>query len=278
MGLESSGSQISGMKGCEPLLKWPGGKRALLPYLLPLIPQNYKRYIEPFFGGGALYFQLQPQRAYLSDTNQELINCYRQLRDNPDEVIASLSRMRNSESQYYRIRSLSLHSPIRRAARLIYLTSLSFNGIYRENRLGEFNVPYGYRTYLNPMQPQRIAAISAALRRSRLECLDFEESLKRARQGDLVYLDPPYTVAHGNNGFLRYNSKIFSWEDQVRLARAARALRDLGCSVIMTNACHPSILGLYKGFSQSFIVRSSCVAATPGDRKSVKEVIVTNVA
>lgn len=263
--------------GCEPLLKWPGGKRALLAKLLPLIPEKFGRYFEPFFGGGALFFKIQPPRAFLSDSNEDLINCYRQLRDNPNGVMAYLSRMGNSKSEYYRIRSLFVRSKVKSAARFIYLTTLSFNGIYRVNFRGQFNVPYGHKTHVDPLQPQRIVEISKALQSARLEIMDFEACLRRANEGDLVYLDPPYTVAHGDNGFLRYNAKIFSWNDQARLARTAQALRDRGCLVIMTNAYHHSIRRLYKGFSKLVVERSSRVAATSHHRRPVKELIITNV-
>lgn len=277
MAVEGEDSVGTERGGCEPFLKWPGGKRGILPFVLPLIPRRVARYFEPFFGGGALFFRIKPAKASLSDSNEELINCYRQLRDNPSGVLAWLSRMRNSESEYYRTRSQSVRSKTKRAARLIYLTTLSFNGIYRVNRRGEFNVPYGYRSHLNPYQPDRIAEISDALQGTRLDCRDFDVSLKRAKYGDLVYLDPPYTVAHGNNGFLRYNAKIFSWADQARLATTAHELRGRGCFVIMSNAYHDSIRSLYKGFSQLVIERSSCVAASPDNRRPVKELIITNI-
>lgn len=263
--------------GCEPLLKWPGGKRTLLASLLPLIPRGFERYFEPFLGGGALFFRIQPARAFLSDSNEELVSCYQQLRDNPAKVMAYLSQFKNSKSQYYKIRSSVSRSAAKRAARVIYLTTLSFNGIYRENLQGEFNVPYGHKRHLEPLQPERIREISRALEGTKLECLDFEVSVERAGEGDLVYLDPPYTVAHGNNGFLRYNARVFSWYDQARLARTAHNLRRRGCLVIMTNACHPSIRKLYQGFLQLVVVRPSRVAASATYRRPVKELIITNV-
>lgn len=168
-------------------------------------------------GGGALYFALQPRRAVLADNNADLINCYQQVRDRPHRVIDWLSRMRNSEEHYYRIRQEAPEDPVKRAARLIYLTTLSFNGIFRVNRNGEFNVPYGRKTHVQPCDPARILAASAALSAARLVAADFETAIGAAQKSDVIYLDPPYTVAHGNNGFLKYNARIFSWDDQVRL-------------------------------------------------------------
>src|SRR5207249_193126 len=141
---------------------------------------------------------------------------------------------------------------------------------------GHFNVPYGHRGHLSPLQPDRIMAISVILRRATLECLDFEESLRRARKDDLVYLDPPYTVAHDNNGFRRYNATVFSWHDQARLATATRLLHARGCHVIMTNASHPTIRDLYQGFTHLTIPRPSTIAASSTHRRVVTELIITN--
>src|SRR5207247_983720 len=130
---------------------------------------------------------------------------------------------------------------ISRAARLIYLTNLSFNGIYRLNFRGEFNVPYGHRSHRRPVEPTLIRTASSLLRAAQVRCDDFEVTLRRARVGDVVYLDPPYTVAHSNNGFIRYNARLFSWCDQQRLAIGARRAADRGAFVVVTNADHESV-------------------------------------
>jgi DNA adenine methylase len=271
------------MRGLPPepvytLLDKTSGKRILLSHLLDIVPSKFERYFEPFFGGGALFFALQPPRAYLSDSNAELINCYREVAMRPRRVMSYLATMKNSLAYYHKMRSLETRVRSARAARLIYLTTLSFNGMYRENRLGQFNVPYGGRSHMNPLQPERLRGVSRALRGARLECLDFETSLRRARRHDLVYLDPPYTVAHDDNGFRRYNAQVFSWEDQARLAMAAQALDSRGCYVMITNACHPSIKALYRGLSQIPISRASLVAASSSHRRPVRELIITNLA
>ncbi len=263
--------------GCDPLLKWPGGKRALLPHLLPLIPASFNRYIEPFFGGGALFFNIRPSAALLSDSNADLINCYREIRDHPKKFLSYLYRMKNSEREYYRIRSTSPRTKTGKAARVLYLTTLAFNGIYRVNHRGVFNVPYGYKRHLNVFQPEKIMEISQALARCDLECLDFEEALRRARPYDLVYLDPPYTVAHGQNGFRKYNAKIFSWEDQDRLARTVHRLNRMHCYIIMSNASHSDIRKLYKNFSKLVLKRPSLIAASAEHRRQVTELVVTNI-
>lgn len=259
-----------------PLLKWPGGKRALVEDILALLPTTFARYYEPFLGGGALYFALSPSGSILADTNLELINCYRQVRDCPELVIAHLTRLKNTATEYYAIRSSLPSDEAARAARLIYLMTLSFNGIYRVNLRGEFNVPYGHKTYLAVCDPVKIYTASAALSSSRLLCADFEASLADAEKGDLVYLDPPYTVAHGNNGFVKYNAKIFSWNDQLRLARVATELDQRGCHVVISNADHPSIERLYSNFRVRRISRASVIAASAGYRRSITECIFYN--
>jgi DNA adenine methylase len=259
-----------------PLLKWPGGKRRLLKYLLPKIPDKFNQYYEPFLGAGALFFAVQPSKATIADNNPELINCYIQVRDNSEKLIALLATMKNTKEDYYAIRQSNPLDKLARAARLIYLVTLSFNGIHRVNLKGDFNVPYGSKTHLQPCDPQRIRSISAALSSVNILCSDFELTVQNAQRGDLVYFDPPYTVAHGNNGFIKYNSKIFSWDDQIRLAKVAKDLSGRGCRIIISNAHHPSIIDLYNGFQMRLVERPSVIAASANFRMSTTECIFFN--
>lgn len=256
-----------------PLIKWPGGKRAIFENIVPHFPVTPKRYFEPFLGGGAVFFALQPKRSWLSDTNVELINLYRQVRDKPDDLIKILRTFKNSEDAYYQIRSQSFRSPMKRAARLMYLATLSFNGIHRVNLRGQFNVPYGYKTHLATCDENRIRAASHALASAQLDVADFETATRNASSGDLIYFDPPYTVAHAHNGFVKYNERIFSWADQVRLAEHARVLVQRGCHVVISNADHPSVRALYEGFSVKTIERFSRIAASSVHRKEITEVL-----
>jgi DNA adenine methylase len=242
-----------------------------LRYLLDIAPTTFERYFEPFMGGGALFFALNPSCAYLSDNNADLINCYVQVRDNPDALINLLKELPNSDEEYYRIRDKVPESEIEAAARFVYLTTLSFNGIHRVNRNGNFNVPYGKKTHLNPAEPSRILNASRALQGTSLRSADFEWIRDYAVAGSLVYLDPPYTVAHSNNGFVKYNAKIFSWDDQVRLAKLAADLHQRGCFVIISNADHESVRSLYPDFQENLISRLSVISATNGGRKPVTE-------
>jgi DNA adenine methylase len=254
-----------------PLIKWAGGKRRLLPDIAELLPAQFARYYEPFLGGAAVFFSLLPRAATLSDTNGELIQMYVQVRDYPDKVMSRLRSMPNSEEDYYRVRSMKPRTEAGNAARLIYLCTLSFNGIYRQNLKGEFNVPYGYKTHVNPCDAAMLTRISESLQGTKLMEGDFETATSTARKGDLIYFDPPYTVAHGNNGFIKYNAKIFSWADQKRLASVALRLKKAGCSVIVSNADHSSICELYSDFKRHVIERHSVMAASSEFRRPVRE-------
>ena len=220
-----------------------------------------------------MFFALLPTKSVLGDANIELIECYIEIRNNPEEVMCEIEKLLNTPEDYYRIRGDIPKTALGRAARLIYLTSLSFNGLYRQNQKGEFNVPYGGRTAKKLCNLEHLKKISEALFNSELLPYDFAETLSTANKGDLVYLDPPYTVAHGNNGFVKYNAKIFSWEDQVRLATLAHDLRQRDCHVVISNADHDSIRSLYKDFQVKTISRSSVIAASREKRGTVTECV-----
>jgi len=260
------------------LFKWAGGKRFLVPELSKHVPDSYNRYFEPFFGSGALFFALKPTAAVLSDKNIELMEAYAQIRDNPDGVIRHLKRMKNQESEYYRVRASRPTSESGKAARFLYLANFAFNGIYRVNLKGEFNVPYGHNRSHPPRQvfsAERLYAISEALQGQKVVHGDFTKALQQAGEGDFVYLDPPYTVAHGQNGFIKYNAKIFSWDDQVRLAKKADDLRKKGCHVVISNAYHRTIRDLFVGFDRRRIRRHSIMSADNSYRRRICEYIFT---
>lgn len=257
--------------GTAPLLKWPGGKRKLLPHILDVVPDEFGTYYEPFVGGAAVFFALRPKKARLSDQNEDLINCYRQVRDNVDLVISALRNFKNSAKEYYLVRDSKPTDAIERAARLVYLMRLSFNGIYRVNNEGDFNVPYGYNKGFHTVDVEATRAASVALQGIDLTSADFEDAVADAKAGDLVYFDPPYTVAHGRNGFIKYNQKIFKWEDQVRLAKLANALAEKGCHVVVSNAAHAAITELYLSFDQQKVHRASTIAASGEHRRIIEE-------
>ena len=260
----------------KPFLKWAGGKRRLLPEILKLLPAKFNRYFEPFLGGGALFFALHPYNAFLSDVNPELINTYIQVRDNTNKVIAQLKKMEFTKKFYYQMRLNKPKSLTSRAARFIYLNRTCWNGLYRENAKGEFNVPIG--CYKNPMicDEKSLMEAKEALKNTTITHRDFEEILSIAADGDLVYLDPPYVTGHRNNGFINYNNKIFKWDDQCRLSKMATSLKKKGCYVIISNADHASIEALYGDFRSFKVSRLSLLAAEHKRRGLVEERILTS--
>lgn len=243
----------------------------MLKFILPLVPSKFGTYFEPFFGGGALFFALQPSKAVLADKNPDLISAYQEVRDNPDTVIRILKRLTNSKESYYSVRAWVPESDCGRAARLIYLSTLAFNGIYRENLKGQFNVPYGFKGHLEPCETGKIRNAGKLLKKATIKCEDFETTVESAQPGDVVYFDPPYTTAHTNNGFVKYNAKIFTWQDQRRLSEVARDLVCRGCAVLVSNADHPSIHELYRDFSAKRIPRYSVIAASSSFRQPTTE-------
>jgi DNA adenine methylase len=253
------------------LLKWPGGKRTLLKAILPHTPDAFQCYYEPFVGSGALFFALAPSTSILSDSNHELINCYIQIRDHPEAIIACLSNMKNTQEDYYKVRASEPTEYIERAARLIYLMTLSFNGIHRVNRQGKFNVPYNHKKHLNPCDKEKILKASIALSTAQLKYGDFEKITEQAKCGDFIYFDPPYTILQEPGRFVKYNEQIFSWEDQVRLAKTAHRLVNSGCYVLVSNADHPDVLQLYQDFHVQHISRFSAIAAKSKHRSKTTE-------
>ena len=257
-----------------PFLKWPGGKRWLTRYILPILrTEQINRYFEPFLGGAALYFALRPRRAFLSDINAELINTYKQVRDCHEGLISVLKRIPVTAEEYYTVRRTKSRSLVTRAAHFLFLNRTSFAGIYRLNRKGLFNVPYGggHRKPNTLWEKNILAAASDALQGTELVACDFESAMRHAKQGDVVYCDPTYTVAHDNNGFVRYNECNFSWLDQERLARSAAKAASAGALVLVSNAHHRDIAELHRTAEQHVVSRMSCLAPAPNHRRSVME-------
>lgn len=256
----------------SPFLKWAGGKRWLASSSLLPVPDQFDRYIEPFVGGGAVFFKLGPDRAILSDINSELINLYRVVRDAPKalETLMVEHQADHSRDHYYQVRAEVPSDPIAQAARILYLNRTCWNGLYRVNLKGKFNVPIGTKTAV-VMDGESFTELSDALQRTEILCQDFEETLASAESGDFVFVDPPYTVKHNLNGFLKYNEKIFGWSDQVRLHHAVVAAANRGASVVVTNADHESVRDLYSDFTYRQLGRTSVLAGNPGKRGMTSE-------
>lgn len=261
----------------NPFLKWAGGKRWFVQKHANLFPKTYERYIEPFLGGGAVYFHLQPKDAILGDLNPDLIAAYQSIKENHQALVRSLQyhARSHSDQHYYEVRERKLKDTVPRASRMIYLNRTCFNGIYRVNQLGEFNVPRGSKDGVL-YEDDNFGEISSLLQRAEIRVSDFEAVIDEARNGDLVFADPPYTVRHNLNGFIKYNEKLFSWQDQERLAAALARARDRGAHVVATNANHASVRKLYRdyGFHLKNTSRFSPISATLDSRKKFEELII----
>lgn len=260
----------------KPVLKWAGGKTQLLPELLQRLPFKYGKYIEPFFGGGALYFALEPGESVVSDLNPELINMYKTIRDDVDSVIKELSLHENHEAHYYEVRSQEWTElpATAAAARTIYLNRTCFNGLYRVNKSGQFNVPFGH--YKNPkiLDEKNLRAVAQALRSARIELGDYRHVLNKfAEPGDLVFLDPPYLPISKYSDFKRYTKEQFYEEDHIELAEEVKRLHQLGCHVILTNSNHPLVHDLY-GEYQIDILQTRRHIAAKADRRAGEDVII----
>ena len=263
----------------QAFLRWAGGKRWLVPKILNKLPAH-GRYFEPFVGSGVLFFALEPKSAVLSDTNPELINCYKAVRNHCNQVIAVLSRLQMNEETYYRVRDKSYYraDPIQRAAFFIYLNRTCWNGLYRVNKQGKFNVPVGQLDRLGKLfDPSELIIASHILKRAKIQCCDFEKAVENADPGDMVYFDPPYITTHLKNGFIKYNSRLFQQSDELRLATVAQRLVRAGVSVMVSNAAHPLIKQQYDGpFYKRELMRASLIAADPSKRSMFTELLITS--
>ncbi|HHK6719416.1 TPA: DNA adenine methylase, partial [Streptococcus pneumoniae] len=270
----------------QPFTKWTGGKRQLLPVIRELMPKTYNRYFEPFVGGGALFFDLAPKDAVINDFNAELINCYQQIKDNPQELIEILKvhQEYNSKEYYLDLRSadrderIDMMSEVQRAARILYMLRVNFNGLYRVNSKNQFNVPYG--RYKNPkiVDEELISAISVYLNNNQLEIKvgDFEKAIVDVRTGDFVYFDPPYIPLSETSAFTSYTHEGFSFADQVRLRDAFKRLSDTGAYVMLSNSSSALVEELYKDFNIHYVEATRTNGAKSSSRGKISEIIVTN--
>jgi DNA adenine methylase len=259
-----------------PLLKWAGGKRWLLKHSY-LFPNNIEGiYIEPFLGSGALFFHLNPKRAILSDINNSLIEMYVAIKDNWKLVFKYLRQheIKHSEEYYYEIRTKQFKSKYQRAAQFIYLNRTCWNGLYRVNLKGEFNVPKGTKDRII-LPSDNFKGTSGRLKNARLVSCDFEKIISEANEGDFIFADPPYTVKHNNNGFRKYNEKLFSWDDQIRLRDTLLKASEKGANVLLANASSECIIDLYsRNFEIIRIKRNSVLAADVNYRSPVEELMI----
>jgi DNA adenine methylase len=261
-----------------PFLKWAGGKRWLAEHVLDIFPKEFSTYYEPFLGSGAIFFSLQPNAAVLSDLNPDLINAYVSIRDHSDKVNTALRQhhRRHSKDYYYEMRAKAMRARHTRAAQFIYLNRTCWNGLYRVNLAGNFNVPIGTKTKVI-LETDNFPVTANMLNRAKLHCRDFEETINESREKDVIFADPPYTIHHNHNGFVKYNENIFSWQDQIRLRDALVRAVARGCKVIMTNANHECVRDLYsEGFSLTPLSRMSVIAGSSSARKAYEELLIVS--
>lgn len=263
----------------KPFLKWAGGKGQLIPQYEPYFPETFDTYYEPFLGGGAIFFHLLPRRAVLTDINPELVNVYQCVRDQVRGVIHRLEHHQQHHSQdyYYWVRSHLGSTPLERAARLIYLNRTCFNGLYRENSKGQFNVPMG--RYKNPKicHPELLYAVSDALRQTEIAVRPFDALLDTAiTSRDFVYLDPPYYPISATSRFTSYNRFAFSKADQIRLKEVFATLAHRGVRVMLSNSDCPFIRELYQEFNIHTITAIRAINSNAQKRGKITEVLVTS--
>ncbi|WP_254916291.1 DNA adenine methylase [Achromobacter denitrificans] len=268
--------EMATVNNTSPIFKWAGGKRWLVSKYRDLFPSTYSRLIEPFAGGAAVFFALKPERAWLNDVNTDLINAYQVISHSWEAVLSLLVKYQKKHSPefYYDVRSSRPRTDLMKAVRFIYLNRTCFNGLYRVNLKGEFNVPMGSKTSVL-LPEDNFELVGQRLKSARFTSEDFENVINQAGVGDFVFADPPYTVRHNNNGFIKYNENLFSWADQVRLRDAVFRAKKRGAVVLVSNADHECLHELYSGSDRCVSVeRRSVMAASSMNRKQTTELLI----
>ena len=274
------------LKG-KPFVKWAGGKRQIMEELKKCVPNEFNAYYEPFVGGGALFFELAPKKAFLNDYNKELINVFECIKE--DDKFEKMTKELNhhetlhSEEHYYEVRNIDRNkkkydrlADYKKAARTIYLNKACFNGLYRVNSNNEFNVPFGKKAKVNTYEDQNLGIIHGILNLNDIELssVDFEEAVKNAKKGDFVYFDPPYDSDTAT--FNSYTEDGFGKEEQVRLSEVFKRLDKKGCLVMLSNHNTKLINELYKDFNINVIHAKRNINSDGKKRGKVEEVIITN--
>lgn len=265
-----------------PIVKWVGGKRQLMFELLKNMPKSYNRYFEPFIGGGALFFELQPQNGYISDMNEELINLYSVVRDDVYELIDDLNKHEVSKEYFLKIRNLDRTekynslSDVKKASRFIYLNRTCFNGMYRVNSQGQFNVPFG--NYKNPriVDAENLMNCSKLLRNTEICCADFSEILNKVQKGDFVYFDPPYVPLNETSSFTSYTKDGFDLDMQFKLREVCDELDSIGVMFMLSNSDTKLVNELYSSYEIKKVFASRAINANGNGRGKITEVLVRN--
>lgn len=267
-----------------PFLKWVGGKRQLIPAINKYSPKRFATYYEPFVGGGAILFELQPKKAVINDFNAELINTYNVIKNQPEQLIEDLKTHLNESEYFYHIRSLDRNddynklSNLKKASRIIYLNKTCYNGLYRVNNSGEFNAPFGKYKNPNIVNEHTIRAVSKYLNSNNITILsgDFENALKNIRKGAFVYFDPPYDPVSKSSNFTGYIQGGFDIYDQVRLRDLCDKLDRRGIKFLVSNSKTQLILDLYSNYNINFVKANRAINSKASKRGEVDEVLIRN--
>jgi DNA adenine methylase len=269
----------------RPFIKWVGGKRQLIPQLSQYFPTTFNKYIEPFVGGGAIFFYLLPQKSVLMDINAELINTYQVIKHKVEELIESLQQHKNEKEYFYEVRAWD-RAPeefrrldkVERASRTIFLNKTCYNGLFRVNKKNQFNTPFG--RYKNPTicDEFNLRAVNVALKNTKIHLGDFSESITFAQSGDFVYLDCPYHPVSDTANFTSYTKDDFGLAEQKRLKKVYSELDKKGCTVLLSNSYTPFILELYKEYKIHVVHAKRAVNCDPTKRGKVREVLISNKA
>lgn len=265
-------------RSVKPPVKWAGGKGQLIPQFEPLFPEEFDLYVEPFVGGGAVFFHLLPEKSVLIDDNPELINFYLVVRDDLESLLSDLRKHRNEREYYYQVRALDPESldPVRRASRFLFLNKTAYNGLWRVNRVGKHNVPFGRYKHPKIVDEENLRMVSAAFKGAEILLGDFSDALEFARPGVFVYMDPPYHPVSPTACFTSYTSSAFDEKEQRRLAEVFRVLDDKGCFVMLSNSDTPFIRELYEGFAIDVVHARRAINSKGDGRGPVTELVIRN--
>jgi len=259
----------------RPFLRWAGAKRAFVGQLSALVPLQFDTYYEPFMGAASLFFFMKPAKAKLSDSATELVKTFRDVRNDPHGVHAAIAQWGVDRETYYEVRRLHNLTGVSRSARFIYLNKTCWNGLYRVNKSGQFNVPFGLPKSQNIVSLDDLLSCSKSLQSAvAITCTDFEQAVEDCRADDFVFFDPPYVTSHSDTGFKDYNETLFSWDDQKRLAECAHRIARKGTKVLVTNADHPAITSLYHSSEVHRLYRHSTLAGSGTHRRAITELVI----
>ncbi len=269
---------VKKLKDPKPFVKWVGGKRQLVNEIHKRTPLNFNRYYEPFIGGGAVFFSNGFNKSIISDVNQELINVYYVIKENVEDLIISLKKHLYDEEYFYKLRKkdISLSNNVEKASRFIYLNKTCYNGLYRVNKKGQFNVPFG--KYKSPLicDEENLRAVNCKLKKTKILCTDFEKSVLTAKKNDFVYFDPPYMPLSSTSYFVGYNKNGFIYNEQIRLRDVFKKLSEKGVYCMLSNSYTKEVKELYSEFNIDTVKAGRAINSKANGRGKIKEVIITN--